>query len=56
MAYRLNKAQLREELESLGETPPASWSKLELRTRLMEIRVEEGIETSHGKPLSLIHI
>ena len=56
MAYRLNKAQLREELESLGETAPASWSKLELRTRLMEIRVEEGIDTTHGKPRSRLEV
>ena len=56
MAYRLNKAQLREELENLGEPAPASWSKLELRTRLMEIRVEEGIETSHGKPRSRLEV
>ena len=56
MAYRLNKAQLREELVSLGENPPASWSKLELRARLQEIRLEEGIETVHGKPRSRLEV
>ena len=56
MAHRLNKAQLREELENLGETPPASWSKIELRARLMEVRLEEGIDTTHGKPRSRLEV
>ena len=38
----MNKAEIIEALKELGETPPQKWSKVELKSRLMEL--EEDLE------------
>lgn len=39
----MSRTELVEALEKLGETPPTKWSRVELRTRLMELYEEKGI-------------
>lgn len=38
-----NKAQLVAELTQMGESPPGSWTVLELSTRLEELKEEKGV-------------
>lgn len=43
MPNSMNRAELVEALEKMGEQPPPKWSKMELRHRLMELYEENGI-------------
>ena len=47
---KLNVSQLREVLEELGETPPNSWHKVELKARVAELRERQGIPLRGGPP------
>ena len=40
---KTNKAQLIAELTQMGESPPGSWTVLELSTRLDELKEEKGV-------------
>ena len=53
---KLNVSQLREILEDQGESPPATWHKVELRARVAELREQQGIPLRGGPPVdSLTH-
>lgn len=39
----MSRSELVEAIEKMGETPPSKWSRIELRTRLMELYEEKGI-------------
>ena len=41
-----SKADLIEAIESLGETPPSSWTMVELKSRLSELKEENGIPSN----------
>ena len=43
MSKAPTKIELIEAIESLGETPPSSWTMVELKTRLAELKEEHGL-------------
>ena len=44
MSKAPTKLELIEAIESLGETPPSSWTMVELKTRLAELKEENGLD------------
>ena len=45
----MTKAELVHALQELGEEPPASWTKVELKSRLMDLETEMGIKRGGQK-------
>ena len=41
---RMSKTELQQELAALGETAPSKWTKMELRSRINELRLESGLQ------------
>ncbi|CAK9018632.1 unnamed protein product [Durusdinium trenchii] len=53
MVSQMKKADLMAALEEFGETPPAKWTVTELRSRLLQLHEEHGINLSKNKRTEL---
>ena len=48
---KMTREAMKEELELHGETPPAGWTRLEMKTRLIELRGGEETTSATSSPL-----
>ena len=48
---KMTREAMKEELEIHGETPPAGWTRLEMRTRLIELRGGDETASATSSPL-----
>lgn len=49
---KMNKGELTAALQALGEVPPETWTLTELRVRLADLEVEQGIHRNKGQVLT----